>query len=79
MALKKARIVALIDDKIRIAPNIAVQMGQAGILHSITKPLDRKKISEVMQYVWVVVMAYKYVRQSNGIIYDIKMIENNWK
>lgn len=48
--VKCPRILAVVDSQVKVANNVMIQMGQAGIEHSIEKPFNERKAVELMQY-----------------------------
>jgi BarA-like signal transduction histidine kinase len=50
MQVKPPRILALVGSEAVIAPNVMIQMGQAGIETSIMKPLSEKDLVQIHQF-----------------------------
>jgi hypothetical protein len=48
--LKEPHIMALVSSQVKIATNVMIQMGHAGIEHSTMKPLDERKVIEIINF-----------------------------
>lgn len=49
-SVKCPHILALVNGQVKVAANLMIKMGQAGIEHSIKTPITEKKVMEMLNY-----------------------------